>query len=111
MKDRIDKLLAQGETLKARDIAKELALDRSEVSGFLHNHREQYHQDREFRWATVKGRELELALPNDWVDADAFERVLRAAGQVLDCRQPAIRIVFPSKECKPMIDCTARLLA
>jgi hypothetical protein len=111
MKDQIDKLLSQGEPLKARDIAKELALDRTEVSAFLHNNREQYHQDSEFRWAAVKDRELELALPNDWVDADAFERVLRAAGQVLDCRQPAIRIVFPSKKCKPMIDCTARLLA
>ena len=97
--------------MKARDIAKKLALDRHEVSAFLHNHREQYRQDGEFRWAAVKNRELKLALPNDWVYADAFERVLRAAGQVLDCQQPAIRVVFPSKECKSMIDCTARLLA
>ena len=110
MKDQIDKLLSEGEPLKARDIAKKLALDRSEVSAFLHDHGAEYHQDSEFRWSVVKDRELELALPNDWVDAEAFERVLRAAGQVLDCRQPAIRIVFP-KECKPMIDCTARLLA
>jgi hypothetical protein len=111
MKDQIDKLLSQGEPLKARDIAKKLTLDRSEVSTFLHNHRDQYSQDADFRWATIKDRELELTLPDDWVDADTFERVLRAAGQVLECRQPAIRIVFPSKACKLMIDCTARLLA
>jgi hypothetical protein len=111
MKDPIDKLLSQSEPLTARDIARKLGLDRSEVSAFLHSHREYYHQDDEYRWCPVRGRELELVLPNDWVDADAFERTLRVAGQILDSPHPAIRISFPSKQCRPMIDCTARLLA
>lgn len=110
MKDRINALLSHSAPLKAREIAKELGLDRSEVSSFLHNHPGQYRQDSEYRWLLAKERELELTLLNGWVNAEAFENVLKAAGPILDGPSEAIRIVFPST-CKTMIDCNARLLA
>jgi hypothetical protein len=69
MKEKIDKHLSQKAPLKARDIANELRIDRSEVNSFLHNHTEHYQQDEEYRWSPVKGHEFVLTLPGSWVNA------------------------------------------
>lgn len=110
MRDKINKLLSETEPLKAREIAKQLELDRSEVNAFLHRHPLLYVQDGEYRWSLVSGAELELTLPTGWVNSNTFEQAISAVGSVLDGNHAAVRIAFASK-CKTMIDCTARLLA
>jgi hypothetical protein len=110
MKDQINKLLARSAPLKAKEIARELGFDKTEVSAFLHDHPTRYQQDNTFRWSLAEDGELELTLPDGWVTADDFETALRMTGAVLDGPSSTVRISFPPT-CKPMIDCTARLLA
>lgn len=110
MKGKVDRLLAQGAPLKAREIAKELGLDRSEVNAFLYKHSEHYSKDDEHRWSLAEKQQLDITLPTGWVDAAAFEDILRATDSIFDGPHSSVRIIFSSK-CKTMIDCTARLLA
>jgi hypothetical protein len=68
-------------------------------------------QDNGFRWSLAADLEIISTLPDDWVDADAFEKALFLARAALDFPSQAIRICFPSAKCRTMIDCTAQLLA
>jgi hypothetical protein len=53
---------------------------------------------------------LELTLADGWVTGDDFETAFRMTGALLDGPSSAVRISFPAN-CKPMLDCIARLLA
>lgn len=111
MKERIDQLLREQPFLRAREIAGELAVSRSEVSAFLHSHKDWYHQDAEYRWRIAPSSTVAVTLPgNSWVTADAFEKALKEHGDLLDADSPTVNVVVP-KGCNPLIDCTARLLS
>jgi hypothetical protein len=111
MKERIDQLLRQQPGLRAKEIAGELAVAKSEVSAFLHRHKDWYHQDADYRWRIAASREIGIVLPGStWVTADALERTLATHGDLLDADAPSITIHVP-EGCSLLIDCTARLLA
>jgi hypothetical protein len=110
MQDEIDRLLSRKPLLKAREIAKELGLERKEVSAFLHAHPDRYRQDSEYRWSVAEEEELTVTLPQGWLTGGDLEAQLRNAGPVLTGPARRIKIVF-SPKCKTMIDCIARLLA
>ena len=111
MRDQIRKLLSGRAPLKAKEIAKELSLDRTEVNSFLYNNLDAFKKDDEHRWSLTAGPEIVLTLPDNWVNADDFEQLLSQSGKLLEDPSQAIRICYPSKNCRTMIDCTARLLA
>lgn len=111
MRDEIKKLLSQTAPLKAKEIARELALDKNHVNAFLYKNEDAFQKDSAHRWSLASDPEIVLTLPDNWVDADDFENLLRQGGARLENPSQAIRICYPSPQCKTMIDCTARLLA
>lgn len=108
MKEEIDGVLRQSPPMKARDLARVLRRDRSELNAFLHKHPEWYCQDGQYQWSLNAGSKL--VLPGGWVTADAFEEVFARNPDALDGKFQDFTITF-SPGCNPMIDCIARLLA
>lgn len=110
MKESIQRLLAQRPLLKAKEIAKELGLLKKDVNAFLHGQRDRYCVDESYRWALIHGEEIDLTLPDRWMNAEDFESLLLGAGEMLGAPQCAVNFIVP-RDCKLMIDCTARLLS
>lgn len=94
--------------LKAKDIARHLGVTRKVVNIFLHQNKDRYFQDEDYGWRYIEQDQVEIVLPGLWVTADDFEECLPDSKAVL--LSSAVDVIF-SKNCHPMIDCTARLLA
>jgi hypothetical protein len=110
MKDEIDRILARTPSLKAKEIAKELGVPRKDVNACLYRNEDRYVQDSEYRWSLTRREEREITLPRGWVTADVFEFNLRQAEPLSKDTPIAVTVTFQPNS-KPMIDCTARLLA
>lgn len=107
-KVQLDSLLKKRGGLKARQIARELSLDRKQVSSFLHANPADYEQDEDFAWWVVGAAEVEMSLPSGWVSAHGFERLLREATSAGSVASLQIRF---DEGCKLLFDAIARVLA
>lgn len=97
--------------LKARQIAKMLGIDRSEVNSFLYHHPDLFVQDEEYRWFLKKSDRITVTFEsNKWVDCGSFEASLKASGCLMS--SPCKCVVFiVTNECKLLLEAAARLLA
>lgn len=110
MKKEIDRLLAASPRQMAKEIAKTLGVNRTEVNSFLYRNPSSYEQDEKFRWRLVDPERVTLILPSGWVTGDEFEKILQKSGDVLKGPWQKVEVVL-SSSCSPMIDCSAKLLA
>jgi hypothetical protein len=106
----IDQLLEHSTYLKAKEIAKKLGFEKSEVSAYLHRNKDLYTQNENFQWSLVRNVFRKILFPQGWVTSDLFEQSLIEAGNVFDERCTTVRFVLP-QDCNLMIDTLARLLS
>ena len=110
MLQNIKQLLDLSPGLKAKDIAKQLDLDKHILNSVLHHNPELFHQDENFCWH-LKGNELVITLnPSTWVDCVLFEKALAKSGSPLECDYASIRFVIP-EGCNLLLESIARLMA
>jgi hypothetical protein len=106
----LDQLLSEYPNLKARDIAKKLGLPRNEISTFLHNHKDRYHQNTSYQWSLKESRRRTVSLYSGWVTSEKLEQNFQETGSLLEIDCDTVEIIFP-QSCKLMIDALARILA
>lgn len=106
---RIQAILEQKAGQKAKAIATQLQMDRSDINRVLHDHTDIFVQHpNDFTWSLT---ELRVDLGNHcWHDAQSFENVLLAAGSPLDSKIPRVTFVV-GDDCKILLEALARLLA
>jgi hypothetical protein len=106
----LDQLLCEYPNLKAREIAKRLGRPRNEISAFLHDHKDHYHQNASYQWSLKKNRQRTISIYSGWVTSEQLEQNFQEAGALLEMDCDTVEIIFP-QNCKPMIDALARILA
>ena len=109
---KINAVLNEKRSLKAKKIATALGIDRSEVSSFLHANKEQFIQNLEtFEWSLVKPKELIINFPEvNWLDSETFENTLINAGSPLDNQAHKITFIIGNK-CSILLEAASRFLA
>jgi hypothetical protein len=80
---------------KARTISKELKLDRSKVSRFLHASDDFFQEN--YDWHLRTDSEVVLYLPNKWITTTIFEKFLAKTGCLFEDPYKIIKIVFEEK--------------
>lgn len=107
MIEKIKKLLKKTPDLKARDIAKKLGFDRTEVSSLMHKKKGTiFQQNDAYEWSLVPD-ELEITFAGQWVDCSSFENSL--ASLDMDSVQK-VKFILPDG-CKFFLETIARFLA
>lgn len=112
MQKGISKLLKESPGLKAREIAKELGLDRADVSSHLHGNAKLYHQDESFRWYLLELLTFSINIGGRsvWISSTQFESALRASGSPHDSDFKNISIKLQS-QCKVTLCAAVKILA
>ena len=109
---KINIILGKSISLKARKLAHEIGVDRTELNSFLYKHTELYTLNTEtHEWSLVKPSELIINFPEvSWLDSDTFEQSLSKAGSPLD--SPANKVTFAiGTKSSIMLEAASRLLA
>lgn len=110
-KNDIIAILREASRLKAKEIAKKLQVDRTDINSILYKYTELFGCDGEYRWYLKKVKEVRVLFPDStWVDSDAFEASLADAGCVLTSSCESVVFVVPT-DCKILLEAAARLLA
>lgn len=109
---KISLILNEKVSLKARKIATELGIDRSELNLFLHENKGLFIQNSEtFEWSLVKQNELIINFPEvNWLDSDTFEQTLGKAGSPLESQSNKITFTIANKS-NILLEAASRLLA
>jgi len=109
MLKKLEALLEQKPGQKAKSIASQLHVDKTEVNRLLYANKDRFVQDpAEHTWALV---ELRIELGSEcWLTAELFEEALLTAGSPLD--SPFCRVKFVvGEDCKILLEALALLLA
>ncbi|NHQ87320.1 ATP-binding protein [Iodobacter sp. HSC-16F04] len=109
MLGQISEFLTQNPKSKARTIASRLAVDKSELNRLLHDNKDKFEQDEEFRWSIINSScSIEFGGAT-WLTAEHFENAF-SDNSPLDTSHTSV--IFILKDgCKPMLDFIGRLLA
>lgn len=108
MVDKIKKLLAKETRLKAKEVAKKLGFDKTEVNSILYKFKNVFEKDEEHRWTLIQ-ESLSIVFSDKWVDSHNFEKTFSDRSQNINA---ATKIIFViSKDCSFMLEAIARLLA
>lgn len=109
MLDQIYAFLAANPGTKAKTIAFQLSVDKTELNRLLHEHKDKFEKDQEFRWSIVPTTCYIEFGGKAWLDSWDFERAFSGASP-LESSHAAV--VFALKgDSKPLLEFTARLLA
>lgn len=108
----INNILGQNKSLKARKLANELGIDKSELNSFLYKHPELYIQNTEtHEWSMAKPKELIINFPEvNWLDSDTFEQTLWKLGSPLESNADIITFTV-AKKCQILLEAASRFLA
>lgn len=109
---KISLILNEKVSLKAKNLAVELNVDRSELNSYLHNHKELYIQNTDtYEWSLVKSNELIINFPIvSWLDSETFEKTLINAGSPLDSQSNKVTFIIGNK-CNILLEAASRFLA
>ena len=111
MQKKIEKGLKETPGWKVREIAKKIGALKKEVNSFLSKHKDEFIQDKNYRWSLVKPPELEIRLAADtWVDGPSLDKSIKNAGSPLEADFKSIVFIVP-EDCKILLEAIARLLA
>jgi|APMI01.1.fsa_nt_gi hypothetical protein len=108
MREKIKAILERQPGLKAKAIADQLRLDKTEVNQVLYANKNLFVRDEAFAWSLS---ELRVNLGSlRWLNADLFEDALLVSGSPLDSTACCVTFVI-GEGCKPLLEALARLLA
>ncbi|MDD2335818.1 MAG: hypothetical protein PHD01_04490 [Geobacteraceae bacterium] len=111
MKNKIIHLLRNSPPLKAKTIAKQLGVTKSEINSLLYNLNDLFAVDDDFCWTLVAQDAIQIQLGNSgWVDCTSFEQSLKEVGCLFDNSYQTIEFVIPVN-CKILLEAEVRLLA
>lgn len=104
----IKKLLKKESCLKAKDIAKKLGFDKTEVNSLMYKNMDVFIKDNEHKWRLVP-EEVTITFADQWVDCLSFEDSLSSANIDFD-EIKKITLIIP-ENCKFLLETIARFLA
>lgn len=109
---KLEQILKPNVGQMAKDIAKAIKIDKSDLNSFLHNRSDLYRQDKNtFEWYLIEPVTFKISFPKvKWLNADLFEESLKSVGSPLDSQVD--NIVFTIAEnSSVMVDAASRLLS
>jgi hypothetical protein len=111
MIEKITKILGDKQPVKAREVARILRIDASQLNGVLHANKDKFVQDNEYRWSLCPPPELVIQFPDTrWLTADRFERALDAGDSPLESDCPVVIFKF-APNTSVLLEAAARLLS
>jgi hypothetical protein len=110
MQKGVDKILKRSPGIKAKDIAKELDLDRTKINAFLHEMPELYFKDEEYLWYRLCDVRMHIATNAVWINGNHVESALAKFGSPFKtpCKKLLIEI---EKDHSILFDGAAKILA
>ena len=108
MLEKIKKLLKKESNLKAREIAKKLGFDKTEVNSLLYKHSDVFEKNEEHQWKLMS-ETLTITFDKRWIDCPSFESSLSNSGFDVEKTQNVV-FVLP-ENCKFLLETSARFLA
>lgn len=107
----IERFLRSNPGTKAKELARQLGLEKGAVNSLLHKTPTVFMQDDNHCWSLASPDKLTITLKHAaWVGGHLFEEALALTGSPLDVACSDVVFVVP-KGCKVMIDAAARILA
>ena len=108
----LQNILGQNISLKARKLAYELGVDKSELNSFLYKHPDLYIQNSDtHEWSLVKPSELIINFPEvSWLYSNTFEQILGKADSPLDSQVNKITFII-GNQCSILLEAASRFLA
>lgn len=111
MKDEIAQVLQKNPGMRAREIAKALGRERTDINHVLYAHAETFKKGPAHEWSLIEALIITVSFDeNSWTNCDRFEYVLAQAGCLLSSNCETVVFVIP-QECKFLLEAMARLLA
>lgn len=109
---KVNVILNEKTSLKARKLAVELGVERGELNSFLYKHPELYIQNTDtHEWSLIKPNELIISFPEvSWLDSNTFEQTLGKAGSPLESQANKITFIIGNK-CSILLEAASRFLA
>lgn len=109
MLDQIYVFLAENPKSKARTIASRLGVDRADLNRLLHDNKDKFEQDEEFRWSVLPTICCIEFGGGSWLTSRDFERALSGISPLQS--QYAAVVLALKDDSKPLLEFIARLLA
>ena len=108
----IEEILKPNIGVMAKDIARKLDVDKSELNSFLYHRSDLYFQDKKlFTWFLIKSQKFIISFPQVlWLDSGLFEETLKNTGSPLDSNVDHI-VFIVAKKCSILLDAASRLLS
>lgn len=98
-------------SIKAREIARHFDTDHKSINQILYKNPDIFQSDDANCWTVRVPKELRIEFPSGkWLTAKSFEKTLQESCDPWAFGVRSVTFVLP-KECKPMLEATARLLA
>jgi hypothetical protein len=109
MLDQVSAFLKLNPGTKARTIASRLGVDRAELNRLLHDHKDKFEKDSEFKWFLVSTEYCLEFGGNGWLTSEDFENAFSNTAP-LTLRHTTVVLVLKDG-CKPLLEFVARMLA
>jgi len=111
MQKGIESLLKRSPGLKAKEIAKELGIDRTAVNSFLYSLPSEYLIDEDFKWTRVQDVKFLITTTRaTWIDSDHVEKALQKYGSPLESSSKYLNIEI-GKDRRLLLDAISKILA
>ncbi|WP_313710347.1 hypothetical protein [Pseudomonas sp.] len=111
MQKGIETILKRSPGSKAKDIAKELELDKTAVNSFLYSMPAEYAVDKEFKWTRTKDLKFVITTKTaTWLAGDHVEKALKKYGSPLENPSKYLNIEI-DKDRRLLLSAIAKILA
>lgn len=111
MQKGIDTILKRSPGSKAKDMAKELGVDKTALNQFLYSNLEEYSVDDDFKWTLNSDSEFIITTTRAaWVDSGHVEKALKKFGSPLESQSKYLNIKI-EKDRKLLLDAISKVLA
>lgn len=111
MQKGIDSILKRSPGSKAKDIAKELEVEKSAVNSFLYSMPGEYSVDKEYRWTRNQDVKFIITTPRAaWIDSGHVEKALQKYGSPLESQSNYLNIEI-EKDRRLLLDAISKILA
>lgn len=111
MQKGIEKLLKRSPGLLAKEMARELKVEKAALNSFLHSEPSEYFKDGKFRWYLKRDVDFNITTRKAvWIDSSHIESALRKHGSPLESEVKCLNIVI-EKERNLLLDAISKILA
>lgn len=111
MQKGIEQLLKRSPGLLAKDMARELGVEKTTLNSHLHSKPSEYFKDDSFRWYLRRDVVFYITTPNAvWISSAHVEIALRKQGSPLESKAKCLHIII-EKDRNLLLDAIAKILA